>query len=63
MEYTHNDTILYALGVGAGTNKEPCELKYIYENHEDFMVRIRLLLASLKLMSLDDSVVCDCASV
>lgn len=38
LEYTHKDTILYALGVGAGTGKEPCELKYIYENHEDFMV-------------------------
>jgi len=36
-EYTHNDTILYNLGIGAGPNKEPCELKYIYENHEDFM--------------------------
>jgi len=37
LEYSHKDTILYALGVGAGPNKEPCELKYIYENHEDFM--------------------------
>ena len=39
-EYTHKDVILYGLGVGAGPAKEPCELKYIYENHEDFMVSI-----------------------
>ena len=43
LEYTHKDTILYALGIGAGPNKEPCELKYIYENHEDFMVMFLLI--------------------
>merc|ERR1711962_90190 len=37
LEYTHRDIILYNLGIGAGPTKEPCELKYIYENHEDFM--------------------------
>ena len=40
LEYTSKDTILYALGIGAGPNKDPCELKYIYENHEDFMVSL-----------------------
>ena len=36
--YTHKDVILYNLGIGAGPQKDPCELRYIYENHEDFMV-------------------------
>lgn len=35
--YSHKDVILYNLGIGAGPQKEPCELRYIYENHEDFM--------------------------
>ena len=30
--------ILYNLGVGSGPAKDTCELRYIYENHEDFMV-------------------------
>ena len=43
LEYTSKDTILYALGIGAGPNKDPCELKYIYENHEDFMVSLKVI--------------------
>ena len=43
LEYTSKDTILYALGIGAGPNKDPCELKYIYENHEDFMVSLEII--------------------
>lgn len=34
-EFTQKDIILYALGVGASL-KNPTELKYIYENDEDF---------------------------
>ena len=47
LEYTSKDTILYALGIGAGPNKDPCELKYIYENHEDFMVSLNMYTSSL----------------
>ena len=36
--YSHKDVILYNLGVGSGPAKDICELRYIYENHEDFMV-------------------------
>lgn len=36
-EYSNKDTILYALGVGA-TLSDSNELKYLYENHEEFAV-------------------------
>ena len=39
-EYSHKDVILYNLGVGSGPMKDTCELRYIYENHEDFMVSL-----------------------
>jgi len=35
-EYTHKDVILYNLGVGAGPMKDNCELRFIYENHDEF---------------------------
>ena len=35
--YNYRDTILYALGVGA-TVEEPSDLRYLYENHEEFAV-------------------------
>ena len=40
--YSHKDVILYNLGVGSGPAKDTCELRYIYENHEDFMVSLNL---------------------
>ena len=46
-EYTQKDVILYNLGIGAGPMKEPCELKYIYENHEDFMVKYSIIFKLL----------------
>lgn len=35
--YTSRDTILYALGVGA-SRQEDSDMRYLYENHEDFSV-------------------------
>ncbi|XP_076244518.1 peroxisomal multifunctional enzyme type 2 [Calliopsis andreniformis] len=35
--YNFRDVILYALGVGASV-QEPSDLKYLYENHENFAV-------------------------
>ncbi|XP_054012108.1 peroxisomal multifunctional enzyme type 2 [Hylaeus anthracinus] len=35
--YNSRDAILYALGVGA-TVQEPSDMRYLYENHEDFSV-------------------------
>ncbi|EDO32836.1 predicted protein [Nematostella vectensis] len=34
--YTHNDVILYALGVGVSFQEDYSHLKFLYENHEDF---------------------------
>ncbi|XP_011685973.1 PREDICTED: peroxisomal multifunctional enzyme type 2 [Wasmannia auropunctata] len=35
--YNFHDTILYALGVGA-TVQEPTDIRYLYENHDEFAV-------------------------